>query len=319
MSNSHARNLMAADIRTSLGNISVILDRVPAESQRPVVLMLHGLLRDASNLIAWYDFIPSSLDLVIADLPGHGRSPGQGEATVEAMAQRIREAISQHFAGRPVTVVGESVGGLIAMALVDGNLTEIKGVIAAEPPFSTCKQWPVYAHFMTRNRDMPSGDYRRTLFSDLLGYDGENQMREKVYYDLVRNVRVPTLIMVGELPLWPGWRTFDFREAIPPVIDNVDRYVISLIGSEHVTLETIRNKGHILLDQPNQTMQKKISDFCEAKLSGAPPAHHVVESIARYSDSSCMALGAPRVPRPRLERGTSRSTTRGVLRGRNLL
>lgn len=284
MTTSHARKLMIANIRTSLGNISLVLDKVPAESQRPVVLMLHGLLRDAGNLTGWYDIIPPGFDLVIADLPGHGHSPGQGEATVAAMAQRMREAIRQHFAGRPVTVVGESVGGLIGLALGDGSLPEIKGVIAAEPPFSTCKQWPVYAHFMTRNRDMPSGDYRRTLFSALLGYDDENQMREQLYYDLVRNVRVPALIMAGEVPLWPGWRTFDFREAIPSVIDGVDRYVISLIGNEHVTLETIRNKGHILLDQPDQTMQKKISDYCSATLSGAPPAHSAAGPMPVYSD-----------------------------------
>jgi pimeloyl-ACP methyl ester carboxylesterase len=282
---SSARQLMSANIRTSFGNISVIVDRVPAESQRPVVLMLHGLLREAGNLAAWYDIIPPSLDLVIADLPGHGRSPGQGAATVEAMAQRLREAIRQHFAGRPVIAVGESIGGLIALALGDGNLPEIKGVIAADPPLSTCKQWPVCAHLANKIREIPSGDYRRTLFSDLLGYDDENEMREKLYYDLVRDTHVPTLILSGDMPLWPGWRTFDFRKAIPSLIDDVDRYVISLIGNERVTLETVSDKGHVLFDQPDPAMQKKISDFCSATLSATPPAHSAAGSKPVYSDT----------------------------------
>lgn len=266
MTSSHSGQLMAAEVRTSLGNLSLLLDRPPSASQRPVVLMLHGLMRDAVNLADWYDIIPSSFDLVIADLPGHGRSPAQGPATVEAVAQRLRETISRHFAKRSVAVVGESVGALVALALGDGKLPEIRGVIAAEPPLTVCKLWPVVTYLTTKIKEVPDGDYRRTLFSDLLGYEGENQMREMVYYDLVRNARVPTLVLAGDMPLWPAWRTIDFREKIPSLIDDVDRYFLSLIGNEHVTFETLRDRGHVLLSDPDQATRKRISDFCETTL-----------------------------------------------------
>lgn len=263
-------NLYTADVKTSSGPISIVVAQAPKQSSAPVVMMLHGMMRDARFLMEWYAVVPPRLDLVLVDLPGHGRSLGHGASTVDAIATRVSEVIALQFAGRDVVVNGESLGGLIALALAGRDIPEIRGVVASDPPLSTAKQWNVYANFIKYTHETATmSEDQRAIFTNLLGVAGKDHVRETLYYDLVRAVRVPTLMLMGDVPLFPATPT---RSAMPSVLDEVDRYVIGLIGNRHVRLQTVANKGHVLLDQPEPALRDAILKFCDSVLPVATPS-----------------------------------------------
>ena len=81
----------------------------------PVLLLLHGL---GATGEVWHDHLTRFDDVLAPDLPGHGRAPRLGEYTFASMAAAVAEGVPS---GRPVVVVGHSLGGVLALLLADGS------------------------------------------------------------------------------------------------------------------------------------------------------------------------------------------------------
>jgi pimeloyl-ACP methyl ester carboxylesterase len=83
----------------------------------PVLLLLHGL---GATGEVWHDLLMRDWpgEVIVPDLPGHGRSPGLDTYTFESMAAAVAVAVP---AGRPVVVLGHSLGGVLALTLADGT------------------------------------------------------------------------------------------------------------------------------------------------------------------------------------------------------
>ncbi|TDV42679.1 alpha/beta fold hydrolase [Actinophytocola oryzae] len=89
----------------------------------PVLLLLHGL---GATGEVWHELLERGWpgEVLAPDLPGHGRSPRLDEYTFEAMAASVASVLP---AGRPVVVLGHSLGGVLALTLAAGSY----GVVAA--------------------------------------------------------------------------------------------------------------------------------------------------------------------------------------------
>jgi 3-oxoadipate enol-lactonase len=56
---------------------------------------------------------------IALDLPGYGQSPADGEHSIEAMAQQVSAWLdTQVEAGRPVGLIAQGLGGMVALALL---------------------------------------------------------------------------------------------------------------------------------------------------------------------------------------------------------
>lgn len=87
------------------------------DAAKPTVVFLHGAQHDHSVWILQSRYLAHHGYGVLAlDLPGHMRSEGPPLATVEAMADRIAEALRSAGVGRFIAV-GHSMGSLIALEL----------------------------------------------------------------------------------------------------------------------------------------------------------------------------------------------------------
>jgi 3-oxoadipate enol-lactonase len=87
-----------------------------AAGDAETVVLLHSLALDAT---IWADFAAGFADgirIVAPDLPGHGRSPGSGAATVESMADAVADLVVS-VCDVPVTLIGMSLGGSVAQAV----------------------------------------------------------------------------------------------------------------------------------------------------------------------------------------------------------
>lgn len=85
----------------------------------PVLLLLHGL---GATGEVWDGLVGTLGDhwpgeVVVPDLPGHGRSAPLPRYSFGALAAAVATAVEP---GRPVAVVGHSLGGVVGLALASG-------------------------------------------------------------------------------------------------------------------------------------------------------------------------------------------------------
>lgn len=116
----------------------------PADAS-PVVVLTHGWGLDAH---AWY-YVRRQLGtryrLVTWDLPGLGRStqPRDGHYSVQRLAEDLRAVITAHAKGRPMVLVGHSIGGMAMFTLGRTHAAllgqEIQGLVFVD----TSPVWPL--------------------------------------------------------------------------------------------------------------------------------------------------------------------------------
>jgi pimeloyl-ACP methyl ester carboxylesterase len=84
---------------------------------RPVLLLVHGLAGDRRTWDPVIDRLGEWAHVIAPDLPGHGEAePGGGDYSIPGYAAYLRDVLRLLRIG-PVTVVGHSLGGGVAMQL----------------------------------------------------------------------------------------------------------------------------------------------------------------------------------------------------------
>lgn len=98
------------------------------EGNGPVIVLLHGFL---SNTTMWCDVIYELNDknrIICIDLLGHGQTGCLGYIhTMELMADTVF-AVIHHLKINRFSVIGHSLGGYVALALVEKHLKKIEGL-----------------------------------------------------------------------------------------------------------------------------------------------------------------------------------------------
>lgn len=82
-----------------------------------VLLLLHGL---GATGEVWHGLLERAWpgEVLAPDLPGHGRSPRLADYTFESMTASVAAGVPR---GRPVVVLGHSLGGVLALELASGE------------------------------------------------------------------------------------------------------------------------------------------------------------------------------------------------------
>ena len=240
------------------GELAVYTTAVPQAVDRPLLLVVHGALRRAEILMGAFPWWPAPFDIVFADLPGHGRSSPLVPATVERFAQRLNAAMTALFPQRRLFVLGESLGGLVALAMAGPADTEtVHGVIAADPPLTTAKLWHVAQAVRTALARTPHSPFMQSFAGDIFGIAATEATTERIYYPVLDRLRVPALILTGDIPLLPPRRT----ASVPCVMDEVDRFVIERLYHGRVTVKTLDRSGHLVLFDAVAECRQLIEDF----------------------------------------------------------
>lgn len=125
-----------ADHRTTLppGPLAASTNGVAGGDRDPVVVLLHGIVGSGRSFGATYDDI--SATVVVPDLLGFGRSMevDTSDYSVGAHVDAVRQTLDgQGLGGRPVVVVGHSMGGVLALHL-GAALPDTRAVVAIDAP-----------------------------------------------------------------------------------------------------------------------------------------------------------------------------------------
>lgn len=214
-----------------------------SEPDFPLVIFLHGAGRGAAVFQPWRALLAGKADVCLIDFPGHGLSPGVIPASLESMAAAVERLIQVHFPMRRILIVGESFGGLVAMTLAKGLPgSPIKAVLAADPPFSTAKQWAIVNSFRAKFVREPNDRFFFSFAEEVFGIT-PNEVKERIYFPILADLQVPTMLVTGDLPMLPP-RVVD---GVACLIDPVDEFVIDNLYPGKVMKRRIANSGHLML------------------------------------------------------------------------
>ena len=235
----------------------------PADSgadaaERPLLLFLHGALRNKGSLLpiapAYAEF-----DRAFCDLPGHGGSERPLDYSLADYAGEIASLLRRRFSGRDIVLVGESMGGLIALrAALDPRLN-ILGLVLADPPLTCSKQWALRATMRQMAQQGRSHKVMAELSEPFFGMSEAGEViGERHYYRLLDELQLPCLVLTGTEPLFPA-RQAEYR--VPCCLDEFDLYLLRRLYPDRVSIRRIEDCGHTLLVEQPQASAEAIRGF----------------------------------------------------------
>lgn len=227
------------------------------ESALPLVVMIHGA---GQNAVIWRDLADHlashGMSLLAVDLPGHGRSTSDAHDTVGEYAE-IVAALIRDTDHRSATVIGHSLGGLVALHLA----AEHPDVVDRLVLMGTGLRVPVNENLLEGVRAEDADWYGKMAgWSHSRTADAARALTETLHQSLrvgvmhaaltacdtyaggadhAAAVDIPTAILIGEhdVMIVPEEVTA-LAEAIP-----------------HAEVVTIPDAGHnLMLDQPGATI-----------------------------------------------------------------
>ncbi len=241
-------------VETSVGEVWFYGRPGLRERSRPTILMLHGAFGTAHGLIGWFDHLEPHADLLLASLPRHGGAPALTRPGVGGYVSAFAEAIRLALPDRPLLVVGQSLGGLVALGLAGHG----HPVVAFDPFLTTAKLWPVGA---TIRRMQARGEsYDETFVEEVFGFRA-GRVVDRDRRNLVARLAAPTLVAAGTVPLRPPR---DLEHA-PSLLDEEDRAL--LISNPRVRFVAFEGLGHTLMEDAPDRSRDLILEALDAAVS----------------------------------------------------
>lgn len=227
-------------------------------------VFLHGLLGQGKNWATIAKALSPASTLLV-DLPDHGRSPWSEDVSYEGMAEAVIDLLRGLEQTTPVTLVGHSMGGKVAMlvALREPSLVTRLVVVDISPTVRTTDEFVGYVDAMLA-MDLESITSRG---------DADAQLRDAAPDDTVRAFLLQSLQRThtgwawrpnleglrSGLPRIGGWPepsgTYDgpvlwFRGEQSSYVTEADLPAMRALFPK-VRLVTIKNAGHwVHADQP---------------------------------------------------------------------
>ena len=122
-------NWVQNDVVTSAGVLRVSTAPETPHALKPVVLAIHGTFGPEQDIISLGETLGILGSLSLVALPS-GADPLLTAGGLAAVSRAVSNLIETTFAGRPVVLLGISIGAIIGLGVRATNLTR---VVAVEP------------------------------------------------------------------------------------------------------------------------------------------------------------------------------------------
>jgi pimeloyl-ACP methyl ester carboxylesterase len=220
--------------------------RIPAQPRpdKPIALFLPGLLSAlplaAVRSLAFVDLF----DVVLCELPGHGASGSVGIVSLEAFAAEYAAVIDTALTrAAGLAVIGESLGGLVALALARLRPARIRNVILIDTPFHLTRPDPA-AWIGEVWRNSGRRPYVRRICLDIMGFDPTDGRVERTasLYDMARDAPFGCVHIMGSNQQSAG---------IASVVCDADIAALQAANPAMLITPRVAGTGHaVLLDNP---------------------------------------------------------------------
>jgi pimeloyl-ACP methyl ester carboxylesterase len=221
--------------------------RIPARPRagKPLALFVPGLLASlpltAARVLAFADLF----DIVLCELPGHGASGQTADVSLEAFAMEYAAVIANVLSrAAGLFVIGESLGGLVGLALARLRSDMIRNVVLLDPPFHLTRpdvaEW--ISAFWRHNGSRP---YVRRVCREIMGFDPADRRicHTTLRLDLVREAPFNCLLIPGSDRRTSGAGS---------VVDDADIAALQAANPAMLIAPRVCGTGHaVLLDNPD--------------------------------------------------------------------
>lgn len=99
----------------------------------PVVVCVHGLGGSLVNWLALAPRLTHRCRVLALDLAGHGLTEAAGRGTDVHSNRRLLDRFLREVVGRPVVLIGNSMGGLITLLEADKSPDVVTGMVLVDP------------------------------------------------------------------------------------------------------------------------------------------------------------------------------------------
>ena len=253
-------DLVRRDVATRFGEIALWSrpDIFDAAATRPVVLTIGGSFSPLEDLKNLPDVLGILADACLMRFPGSA-APPLASFAMSDIALAVGELVETTFPGRPVVLLGISIGAVVALGVRAPNVAR---VIAIEPPLTTGKLWPIVGplrQILDGARDLQTRDMLLQIFGV-----SEHELAERDYLGVLDGLRAPADVILGEQPLEPERPVQRF----PSLVGVAERR--RLAQSPRIRLHIARGAGHNLIGQAPNVVQDILLEACR-RASAAQP------------------------------------------------
>jgi hypothetical protein len=232
----------------------------------PVILALPGAYANAKGpLFRLQARFPDAVALA-THLPGRNAPPLDGQS-LQDYAHAYGHVVQSVLGGRPVLLVGESVGGLIALAAPNPGV----GRLALDPPLTPVGLWSAREAFRRHWVRFPDA---QPFVRNVLAFDGEAFGP----FDHTPILGRPARVLVGSLPPTPERA----MRAMPSLVGVPERELMAHHPEIHLT--TVEGAGHVLTwfeDILVQVVREELDKTVRAWTQGRPRPLHPQETTGR--------------------------------------
>ena len=205
----------------------------------PVAALMYGVFRGSDCLQPLIQRL-SGVDVVVVHQPGHSGAPELTDIGVVPYAQAVGVGVQTLFQDRDVFLAGESLGGLISLAVGAYALPCLRSVVAFDPFFTTAKLWPIHR----QTADMWPISSGPRIMDRIFGI-GASSVEQRDYRGVLRTLAVPATVVTGDCPLLPERET----DQSPCLMDDDDCEAVEASSASLIRLAG----GHRLIEQcPDQ-------------------------------------------------------------------
>ncbi len=239
--------------------------------QGETIVFLHG---SGSNTRMWdkqRDSLRSSMEVVLVDLPGHGKSPGDGCESVEEYRDEVYGAIRKLGVGR-CYLAGHSLGGAIALSLALSHHEVVTGLVLIGTG-AKLRVLPQILEDIKKDKEHTLDSVVTLAFSKKTSpalkkeaFDEMMRCGAEVIYkdfdacdrfnvmDSIASLMVPALIVCGT------------DDSLTP--QKYSRYLNEAIEGSRLVL--IEDAGHMVMREKPEEVNRAVEEFVRGQRRGRP-------------------------------------------------
>lgn len=229
------------------------------------IVFIHGAGGSTLSWLMQKTYFEKTNQVVLIDLPGHGRSGGDSFNSIEAYAEAVKEVLEES-AVDPAHIVGHSMGGAVAMQLATAYPGLLKGLILIGTG-AKLKVYPEVLEGVLKDKEKTA----RTIIDTAFSPATPAALKERVFAEYIKNdartifndftacdrfdhmgplkdIATPTLVICGSVDLFTPEKYSRFlAENIPGA-----------------ALEIIEGAGHMVMIEKPDSVNTAVGKFITA-------------------------------------------------------
>lgn len=137
----------------------------------PLVVFVHGVMDRGATFLGVTRRLPGT-SWIVYDRRGYGRSLANTPPTFSDHVDDLVGIIDRETTSRPVSLVGHSLGGTIALAAASRRPNTVGSILVHEPPLPWLDWWPIRDEAGRRIEDDDVDTAVVRIMERLIGIDG---------------------------------------------------------------------------------------------------------------------------------------------------